>query len=166
MENYALQKWRHLLGKIRTWDQSTYVYVVCRRTILIASENFGRIFSMILFQEGTSGPIGTAIKGLNENLLPFVDFVRIQTNVPILDRSIFLKKEELLMLYDLCHGIANGFLTIDPAYLFKKLGEISNVRWRTTWIRLLRLYIQTLNPSPELVALVNFILKGPNLPIF
>ena len=121
---------------------------------------------MILFQEGTSGPIGTAIKGLNENLLPFVDFVRIQTNVPILDRSIFLKKEELLMLYDLCHGIANGFLTIDPAYLFKKLGEISNVRWRTTWIRLLRLYIQTLNPSPELVALVNFILKGPNLPIF
>ena len=121
---------------------------------------------MILFQEGTSGPIGTAIKGLNENLQPFVDFVLIQTNVPILDRSIFLKKEELLMLYDLCHGIANGFLTIDPVYLFKKLGEISNVRWRTTWIRLLRLYIQTLNPSPELIALVNFILKGPNLPIF
>ena len=121
---------------------------------------------MILFQEGTSGPIGTAIKGLNENLQPFVDFARIQTNVPTLDRSIFLKQEELLMLYDLCHGIANGFLTIDPVYVFKKLGEISNVRWRTTWIRMLRLYIQTQNPSPELIALVNFILKGPNLPIF
>ena len=121
---------------------------------------FWDYFLSILFQEGTSGPIGTAIKGLNENLQPFVDFAHIQTNVPILDRNIFAKQEELLMLLDLCHGIANGFHSIDQKYVLKKLFEISTVRWRTTWIRILRLYIQTLNPSPELIALVNFILKG------
>ena len=64
------------------------------------------------------------------------------------------------MLYDLCHGIANGFGSIDLVYVLKKVAEISTVRWRTTWIRMLRLYIQTLDPSPELIALVNFILKG------
>ena len=42
--------------------------------------------------------------GLNENLQPFVDFVKIQTNVPILNTDIFEKKQDLIMLYVLCHA--------------------------------------------------------------
>ena len=99
-----------------------------------------------------------------------MDFVKIQTNVPILNTDIFEKKQDLIMLYVLCHGIANGFGTIDPSYVLKRLPEISTVRWRTTWIRILRLYVQTENPSQNLIDLVNFILKeclpGQNMPIF
>ena len=54
---------------------------------------------------------------------------------------------------------------IDEQYVWKLLPKIFNARWITTAIRILRLYLQTEDPSNELVILVNFIMKayGPTL---
>ena len=89
---------------------------------------------------------------------PFIAFIPVQTNVPILERKIFNEKQDLLMLYDLCHGVSTGI--IDQVYVLKKLPEISTVGWRTTFIRILRLYVQSESPSEELQILVEFIVKG------
>ena len=70
---------------------------------------------------------------------------------------MFKGQEDLLILYDLVKGIASGL--IDPQYLYKEMPNISNARWRTTFIRILRLYVQTEDPTQELKILVNFILK-------
>ena len=80
------------------------------------------------FQKGTSGPIGTAIKSLNDNLKAFVAFVPIPTKVPELDIALFNGKQDLLCLYELCRGVALGQDFIDPKYLHKKLPDISTVR--------------------------------------
>jgi len=105
---------------------------------------------------GPNGPIGRAIKNLNKNLRPFVDFVRIQSNLPDI-RELLKGQEDLIILYDLVKGIESGI--IDPIYLLKEMPNISNARWRTTFIRILRLYVQTPAPSEELKILVNFIIK-------
>ena len=106
---------------------------------------------------GPNGPIGRAIKNLNKNLKAFVNFVRIQSNLPDIPREMFKGQEDLLILYDLVKGIETGL--IDPQYLLKEMPNISNARWRTTFIRILRLYVQTEDPTRELKILVNFILK-------
>ena len=59
---------------------------------------------------GPKGPIGIAVKNLNENLKPFIQFAQIHTDVPILDRKIFNGKQDLIMLYDLCIGISTGII--------------------------------------------------------
>lgn len=94
---------------------------------------------------------------MNKNLRPFVNFARIQSNLPDIPREVFKGQEDLMILYDLVRGIESGH--IDPEYLFKEMPNISNARWRTTFIRILRLYVQTEDPTNELKILVNFILK-------
>ena len=106
---------------------------------------------------GPNGPIGRAIKNLNKNLKPFVNFTRIASNLPNIPPEMFIGQEDLKILYDLVKGIESGF--INPEYLLKEMPNISNARWRTTFIRILRLYVQTENPTKELKILVNFIVK-------
>ena len=60
---------------------------------------------------------------------------RIATNVPEIDPKLFQGKLDLIMLYDLCRGIALGY--IDPKYETKEAPTISTCRWRTVFIRLL-----------------------------
>ena len=54
---------------------------------------------------------------------------------------------------------------VDRKYVFKLLQKIFNARWITTANRILRLYLQTEDPSDDLVTLVNFIMKayGPTI---
>ena len=56
---------------------------------------------------------------------PFIAFIPVQTNVPILERKIFNEKQDLLMLYDLCHGVSTGI--IDQVYVLKKLPEVQSI---------------------------------------
>ena len=51
---------------------------------------------------GPSGPIGKAIKQINENLEPFVNFERIPSKIPeINDIETFKKRQDLMILYEL-----------------------------------------------------------------
>ena len=88
---------------------------------------------------GKNGPIGEAVKDMNENLTPFVHFEPIATNVPEIDVKLFQGKLDLIMLYDLCRGIALGY--IDPKYETKEAPTISTCRWRTVFIRLLEVVL-------------------------
>ena len=84
---------------------------------------------------GKNGPIGEAIKDMNENLTPFVQFQIIWTNVPEIDVKYFEGKLDLIMLYDLCRGIAIGY--VDKKYETKEAPAYTTCRWRTVFIRLL-----------------------------
>ena len=88
---------------------------------------------------GKNGPIGQAVKDMDEkeNLTPFVHFEPIATNVPELDVKLFLGKLDLIMLYDLCRGIAAGY--VDPKYETKEPPAITTCRWRTVFIRFLEI---------------------------
>ena len=114
------------------------------------------------------GPIGTAIKNLNENLLPYVDYQRISSNMLDVPRELFRGKQDLIVFHDLVRAVSNGPGALDPSYLTKKLPKISTVRWTTSFSRTLRVFMQTRNPSPSLIILVTYIQKESwsNLPIF
>ena len=42
----------------------------------------------------------------------------------------------------------------------KEMPTMSTVRWRTTFIRILRYYVQEENPSENLINLVTYIVQG------
>ena len=107
---------------------------------------------------GPSGPIGKAIKNINKNLKPFVDFERVPSNVPEINNiEAYKQRQDLMILLDLIRALESGI--VDPIYLMKKLPAMHNARWFTTFIRIIRLYMQTENPSYELKLLINFIQK-------
>ena len=59
--------------------------------------------------EGPGGPIGTTIKAINSDLKPFIDFARIQHNLPDnIDASLFKDKADLFLLFKLTQGVASG----------------------------------------------------------
>ena len=103
----------------------------------------------------TSGPLGEALRKLNDNLTPFVNFEKIETNVPIMDRKLFCGKQDLIFLYDFCHGIANS--KIPEQYLTKEAQPIHSARFNTTFCRLLNLYCRQESPSEELKIMVTYI---------
>ena len=107
---------------------------------------------------GPNGPIGQRIKSINSNLKPYVQFRRIPHKLPDnLDPSLFKNKEDLCLLYKLMIGVANG--TIDINFL-KEMPEMSTVRWYTTFVRCLRLWVQEEEPSEEFGILITFIQQG------
>ena len=84
---------------------------------------------------GKDGPLGIAVKELNDNLTPFVAFETVSTTVKTLDVKIFKGRHEYIMFYDLCQGVATGI--IDKKYETMEGPTISSCRWRTYFIRLL-----------------------------
>ena len=102
---------------------------------------------------GKDGPLGMAVKELNDNLTPFIAFERVSTTVEILDVKIFKGRHEYIMFYDLCHGVATG--DIDKKYETMEGPTISSCRWRTYFIRLLEL-ILGLNSLVSAVSIYAF----------
>ena len=109
---------------------------------------------------GPGGEFGNILNTLNENLLPFVEYETIPSNVPIVPRELFRDKQDLIVFYDLIRAVENGREHVDPAYLTKKLPAQSTVRWNTWASRILRHYMQCPSPSENLKILVNYILKA------
>ena len=107
---------------------------------------------------GPSGPIGKNIKNINKNLKPYnPNFRRIPNNLPAnLDASLFKDKEDLSLLFKLMVGVSTGVIDISP---LKEMPEMSNVRWYTAFVRILREFVQEENPSEELIILVTYILQ-------
>ena len=71
---------------------------------------------------------------------------------------MFSEKQDLISLYDFCHGIANG--QIPEEYLNKEAQPMHNARFNTTFCRLLNLYVRQETPSEELKTLVTYITQA------
>ena len=113
---------------------------------------------------GPNGPIGTSIRNINENLLPTVQFQRIPSKVPDVDKKLLNGREDVCVLHDLIKAVETG--VFDPKYETKKMANMSNVRWFTAFSRVLRVFMQTINPSLELLILVHFILEAYGAMVF
>ena len=116
----------------------------------------------------TGGPIGIAIKELHmvdketklPNLKGFVKYNRTSfKNVRLPNIALHEKlfqKSDLKKFYWLVRMIVTG--KPDSRLLNMKLPTIHKARWLTTAIRILRLYVQTENPSITLKKAVKFII--------
>ena len=108
----------------------------------------------------TGGPIGKAIKNLHKNLKSFVkfnksDFKNVRLPNVALHETLF-QNSDLKKFYWLVKMIVSG--VPDKRLLNMKLPTIHKARWLTTAIRILRLYVQTKNPSNNLKKAVKFII--------
>jgi hypothetical protein len=102
---------------------------------------------------GKDGPLGIAVKELNDNLTTFVEFETVSTNVEVLDIKIFNGRHEHIMFYELCRGVASG--VIDKKYENMEGPTISSCRWRTYFIRLLEATKGQVCPTLEKSILKN-----------
>lgn len=100
-----------------------------------------------------SGPIGSLLKNCEK--MPVVKFKAIITTVPELLPNDLSTDQKYL--FQICGAIRNGNCSSGLAE--KHPGVMSHARWLTTANRLLRLYIATENPSPNLVTLTEYIVK-------
>ena len=107
---------------------------------------------------GTNGPIGKAMRELEKHQGPFVDFERIENNLPA-DLDISALPEDLKFLCTFVHFIATG--DIPEHYVSKDPPPHNNARWRNDCTRCLSLYCRTAHPEdyPGLKELVILICK-------
>ena len=106
----------------------------------------------------TGGPIGQAIKDLPKNLKAFVKFNKrdfANVKLPKMDEAIF-QNQDLKKFFRLVEMIVTGIP--NPKLLHMRLPTIHKARWLTTAIRILRLYVQTENPSLNLRKAVKLII--------
>jgi hypothetical protein len=122
---------------------------------------FGILDGPMKFPIGPTGPIGIAIRDINENLTPIVNFQKMKSNVKdiVNSKELFKGQNEMLMFYELIKGIESGIIDKEK-YEKKEMPPMSQCRWRTTFMRVLALYIRTENPTKELVTLVKYILEA------
>ena len=87
------------------------------------------------FPIGPTGPIGIAIRDINENLSNLVNFQKLKSNVKDIAnyKQLFKGQNEMLMFYEMIKGIESG--NIDKKYEKKEMPTMSQCRWRTTFMR-------------------------------
>ena len=105
-----------------------------------------------------SGPISKKIHDPLLTELPIVDFEVVSTTFPVIDKDTHKDlSSDQLYLYDICHGIISG--EISPELAARQPGTIGHARWLTTASSVLRLYVSTSEPSPNLCSIVNIIMR-------
>ena len=87
------------------------------------------------FPIGPTGPIGIAIRDINDNLSNLVNFQKLKSNVKDIAnyKELFKGQNEMLMFYEMIKGIESG--NIDKKYEKKEMPPMSQCRWRTTFMR-------------------------------
>lgn len=101
------------------------------------------------------GPLGkTLSKSLN---LQPVKFIPLPTNVLDFDGDVKTLSTDQLYLYEMCKAISTGVCSSNLSK--RNPGAISHSRWLTVANHLLRTYIGTKEPTPELYVLVKYILN-------
>lgn len=107
----------------------------------------------------TTGPTsfsGTIGKSLKHCLsLQVVQFQKIDAEIPDFDSKLLSTDQKYLL--DIAHAIKSGHCSDNLAS--RDPGPLNHSRWVTTGNRLMRVYIGTMNPSVELVTLVEFVMK-------
>ena len=149
--NGAIRKIEEDLGRAEFWKICMYHMIE-----LPPRELFQKLDGKTDGPQGPGGPLGQALRSLNNNLKPSVPFDPIPSDVPEdIDEDLFNGKQDLKLLLVYVRAVQTG--VIEEKYLTTILPEMNVVRWRTTFIRFLRLFIQTENPSAEHIIMVHFI---------
>ena len=108
--------------------------------------------------DAPKGPIGTAIKALNDNLeAPIVDFQPIPTNIPFVNSEIFSEACNRQRLHEILASISIGPGNILEKFWLTEYPVISTLRWLTSGERICGVFIREPNPSEELKILMAFI---------
>ncbi|CAI6353446.1 unnamed protein product [Macrosiphum euphorbiae] len=100
-----------------------------------------------------SGPIGKSLVRCLS--LQVVQFKKIDVEIPNFDSKLLSTDQKYLI--DIAHAIKSGLCPDNLAS--RDPGPLNHSRWVTTGNRLMRVYIGTMNPSVELVTLVEFVMK-------
>lgn len=115
---------------------------------------------LIIHLDGTSqgprafnGPIGKQLPTAEKH--PVVLFEAIKSELPIILKTDLSSDQHYL--YDMVRSISVG--TCSRELLLREPGQMCHSRWLTTANRILRLYVATHNPHPNLITLVVFIVK-------
>ena len=104
------------------------------------------------------GPIGTAMKALNDHLLdPIADFQTLPTKIPMVEPTIFSEACNRQRLAEILAGISLGRDSILEKFWLTEYPVISTLRWLTSAERICGVYIRDLNPSEELKIMMAFI---------
>ena len=104
------------------------------------------------------GPIGTAIKALNDHLLDaIVDFQPLPTKIPMVEPTIFSEACNRQRLAEILAGISLGRDSILEKFWLTEYPVISTLRWLTTAERICGVFIRDPNPSEELMIMMVFI---------
>ncbi|GBM10879.1 hypothetical protein AVEN_42133-1 [Araneus ventricosus] len=88
--------------------------------------------------------------------LPVVDYEPIDYSIPDIDMNLLSKDQQYLL--DILNAITLGHCPEDLAN--REPGPLSHSRWPTAANRVLRLYINSSDPSGNLKEIVGFILKS------
>ena len=121
---------------------------------------FRRLFVLhdIGFSSGNSfrGPIGKMFQGgLKLDLVPKV-FTPIKTCLMKIPKSAYdALNRDAKYLYDLVFVLDSG--VVDEKFLKRKPGKVVQSRWVTLACNLVRLHLQSTNPSPQLIRLVTVV---------
>ena len=104
------------------------------------------------------GPIGKNFQGgLKLDLVP-KDFTPIMTCLVKLPKSAYQAlNRDAKYLHDIVFILEAG--VVDEKFLKRKPGKVVQSRWVTLASNLCRLYLQTINPTPELIRLVTIVVQ-------
>lgn len=99
--------------------------------------------------QGFAGVIGSALTRCE--LLPVCPFNPISSELPGVDNSRLKHRSEI------SQSVSSGFCSEELAR--RNPGKMAHSRWLTTANRVLRLYISTSNPTPNLHMLASFLVR-------
>lgn len=85
-----------------------------------------------------------------------VTFEMLESNMPPIELNLDLSTDQSY-LRDIVIAISTG--TVSESLARRNSGHMSHARWLTTANRILRLYVSSENPKPELKTLAQFIMK-------
>jgi len=100
-----------------------------------------------------SGPIGSALTNCDQ--LAICKFEPIAGKLPELTCSDLSTDQRYL--YEICESVIHGICSEELGR--RNPGKMAHSRWLTTANRILRLYVATVDPSPELKLLTTFVVK-------
>ena len=105
------------------------------------------------------GPMGQRIKALRQSLTGFKFKIKIMTNLPKLDPKYFNGQEDLRMLHDFCHAIAEGKVDDEfiRKYKKKKPFKGNGARWRTLFINAFNDFTRNPRPSKNWIIFITFL---------
>ena len=103
--------------------------------------------------QGFTGPIGKAFASCHT--FPVCNYDKIEGELSVIDSKELSADQKYL--HDICSAVINGHCSFDLS--LRNPRAINHDRWLTTGNRILRMYIGSENPIPELITLATFVIR-------
>ena len=105
---------------------------------------------------GFSGSIGKQLEACEH--LPTIHFERLDGNLPAMtEETVNDLSTDQKYLLEICQAVCSGVCSVSLSR--RNPGRIAHSRWLTMANRILRLYVGSENPSPQLKTLAKYIVK-------